>query len=61
MHLAAEAIAVGRAHGYVVEQGRAVNVPTPFNEAIVKLFHQHGVGRMTPDPKNLEPLLVMLS
>jgi 2-dehydropantoate 2-reductase len=48
-------------NGYVVEQGRAVNVPTPFNEAIVKLFHQHGVGRLTPDPKNLEPLLAMLS
>src|SRR5262249_1413416 len=31
-------------NGYVVEQGRRVDVKTPFNETIVQLVHQHGVG-----------------
>jgi 2-dehydropantoate 2-reductase len=46
-------------NGYVVDQGREVGVPTPFNEAIVRLFHEHGI-RLTPDRRNLEPLLKML-
>jgi 2-dehydropantoate 2-reductase len=47
-------------NGYVVAQGRRLGVPTPFNEKIVELFHRHPVGTLTPDPKNLEPLLAML-
>jgi 2-dehydropantoate 2-reductase len=47
-------------NGYVVAQGRAVGVPTPFNEAIVAAVHAHPVGRLRPDPRNLEPLLELL-
>ncbi len=47
-------------NGYVVAQGRKVGVPTPFNEAIVAAVHAHGVGRLTPDAKHLEPLLKLL-
>jgi 2-dehydropantoate 2-reductase len=46
-------------NGYVVEQGRAAGVPTPFNEAVARLFHEHG-PRFTPDPQNLAPLVRML-
>jgi 2-dehydropantoate 2-reductase len=48
-------------NGYVVAQGRRVGIPTPFNAAIVELFHRHPVGTLTPDPKHLEPLLRMLA
>ena len=47
-------------NGYVVNEGRRVGVKTPFNEAVVRLVHEHGVGTLKPDPKNLEPLLRML-
>jgi 2-dehydropantoate 2-reductase len=47
-------------NGYVVAQGRRLGVPTPFNAKVVELFHRHPVGTLTPDPKNLEPLLAML-
>ena len=47
-------------NGYVAAQGRTVGVATPFNDAIVELFRRHGVGTLTPDPKNLEPLTAML-
>jgi 2-dehydropantoate 2-reductase len=47
-------------NGHVVAEGRRVGVKTPFNETIVRLVHEHGVGTLTPDPKNLEPLLRML-
>jgi len=47
-------------NGYVSEQGRAVGVKTPFNDAIVEAVHRHGVGTLRPDPKNLEPLLRLL-
>ena len=48
-------------NGYVVDQGRRVLVETPFNEMIVHLVHQHGVGKLKPSPENLDPLLRMLS
>jgi 2-dehydropantoate 2-reductase len=51
---------VDHLNGYVSEQGRRVGVKTPFNDAIVELVHRHGVGTLTPDPKNLEPLARML-
>jgi 2-dehydropantoate 2-reductase len=47
-------------NGYVVDQGRRVGVKTPFNETIVQLVHQHGVGTLKPSPENLEPLRQML-
>ena len=47
-------------NGHVVAQGRSVGVPTPFNAAIVEAVHAHGVGRLTPDPRHLEPLLRLL-
>jgi 2-dehydropantoate 2-reductase len=47
-------------NGLVVREGRRVGVTTPFNEALVRLVNQHGVGTLKPDPKNLEPLLAML-
>jgi 2-dehydropantoate 2-reductase len=47
-------------NGYVVEQGRRVGVKTPFNEAVVRLVHEHGVGTLKPHPRNLEPLARML-
>jgi 2-dehydropantoate 2-reductase len=46
-------------NGYVVDQGQRVGVKTPFNAKIVELFHQHGVGTLTPDIKNLDPLIAM--
>ena len=48
-------------NGYVVDEGRRVGVKTPFNEAVVRLVHEHGVGTLKPDPKNLDPLLRMLA
>jgi len=47
-------------NGYVVDHGRRVGVKTPFNEMIVQLVHEHGVGTLKPSPKNLEPLERML-
>jgi 2-dehydropantoate 2-reductase len=47
-------------NGYVVEQGRRVSVKTPFNEMIVQLVHEHGVGTLKPSPQNLDPLIRML-
>ena len=46
-------------NGYVCDQGRRVGVKTPINDAVVELFHRHGVG-FKPDPRNLEPLLMRL-
>jgi len=47
-------------NGYVVDQGRRVGVKTPFNDMIVRLIHQHGVGTLEPSPENLDPLMRML-
>jgi 2-dehydropantoate 2-reductase len=47
-------------NGYVVDQGRRVGVQTPFNEMIVRIVHQHGVGTLKPSAANLEPLARML-
>lgn len=46
-------------NGFVVAEGKRLGVPTPFNEAVVREVHRHGVG-FKPDPKNLEPLAKML-
>jgi 2-dehydropantoate 2-reductase len=47
-------------NGFVSEQGRLAGIATPFNDAVVRLVHDHGVGTLRPDPKNLEPLIQML-
>jgi 2-dehydropantoate 2-reductase len=47
-------------NGYVVDQGRRVGVKTPFNDMIVHLIHQHGVGTLQPSPENLDPLMRVL-
>ena len=47
-------------NGYVSRQGRRLGVPTPVNDAVVAAVRSHGVGTLTPDPKNLEPLLQAL-
>jgi hypothetical protein len=30
------------------------------NDAVLRTVLSHGVGRLRPDPKNLEPLLALL-
>ena len=47
-------------NGSVCAQGRRVGVPTPVNDAVVKAIHDHGVGRLKPDPKHLEALARIL-
>jgi 2-dehydropantoate 2-reductase len=47
-------------NGYVVERGRAAGVPTPFNAAVVRLFHERPI-RFTPEPSNLDSLLKLLT
>ncbi len=51
---------VDHLNGYVCQQGRQLGIKTPFNDAIVEVIHAHGVGKLKPDPKNLEPLAKML-
>jgi 2-dehydropantoate 2-reductase len=45
-------------NGYVAQHGRRVGVKTPFNDAIVDMFHRQGVA-FTPRVENLEPLVAM--
>jgi 2-dehydropantoate 2-reductase len=47
-------------NGHVVAEARKAGVPVPLNEAVVELYHRHGVGRLRPDPRNLEPLLKLI-
>jgi 2-dehydropantoate 2-reductase len=47
-------------NGYVCEQGRRRGVKTPVNDAVVEAVRSHGVGKLKPDPKNLEPILKIL-
>ena len=47
-------------NGYVSQRGREVGVKTPFNDAITDLVNGFPVGKLTPDPKHLEPLVKML-
>ena len=46
-------------NGYVSEKGREVNVPTPFNDRIVELVHDLGIG-FEGSPAHLKPLVEML-
>jgi 2-dehydropantoate 2-reductase len=47
-------------NGLVVAEGKRLGVQTPFNEAIVREVTRHGVGTLTPDFKNLEPIAALL-
>ena len=47
-------------NGWVAQQGRKVGVPTPVNDAVVAQVKSFGVGKLKPDPKNLEPILKAL-
>jgi 2-dehydropantoate 2-reductase len=47
-------------NGHVCDQGRKRGVKTPVNDAVVELIRAHGVGKLRPDPRNLEPLLAVL-
>ncbi len=51
---------VDELNGFVAAEGRRLGVPTPFNEAVVREVHRHGVGTLVPDPKNLDPLAALL-
>ena len=46
-------------NGYVAQHGRRLGVKTPFNDAIVEIFHRHGVG-FTPRLAHLDPLVAMV-
>ena len=46
-------------NGYVSEKGRAVGVPTPFNDKIVEIVHDLGLN-FSGDPKHVQPLVDML-
>jgi 2-dehydropantoate 2-reductase len=46
-------------NGYVSEKGREAGVPTPFNDRIVKIVHDLGIG-FKGAPKHLKPLVEML-
>jgi 2-dehydropantoate 2-reductase len=48
-------------NGYVSAEGRRLGIATPFNDAVVETYRRHGIGRLRPDPVNLEPLLALLS
>jgi 2-dehydropantoate 2-reductase len=48
-------------NGHVSAEGRRLGVPTPFNDKVVAIVRGHGVGKLRPDPKNLDPLLAMLT
>jgi 2-dehydropantoate 2-reductase len=48
-------------NGWVAGQGRRVGVKTPFNDAIVELVKSYAPGTLKPDPKNLAPIVRMLS
>ena len=47
-------------NGYVSAQGRRLGVPTPFNDAMTEAVGRHPVGRLEPNPKNIEQLVEML-
>jgi 2-dehydropantoate 2-reductase len=47
-------------NGYVCDQGRLKGIKTPVNDAVVAAVRSHGVGKLKPDPKNLEPILKIL-
>ncbi len=47
-------------NGWVVEQGRAVEVPTPVNEAVAAVVRSFAVGELRSEPSNLALILSRL-
>ena len=43
-------------NGYIVRQGKELGLPTPMNEAVVKLFSRFDSEELKPSPANLEKL-----
>ncbi len=43
-------------NGYVSERGREVGIPTPVNDAVVEIVHSFPIGKIEPDPDNLEKI-----
>jgi 2-dehydropantoate 2-reductase len=50
---------IDQLNGYVSAQGRRLGVPTPYNDAIVRLVNAQPVGRLRPDRARIAPLLEM--
>lgn len=48
-------------NGWVVQQGRSVEVPTPHNAAIAEVVRSFPVGKLKPSPANLHLVLDRLS
>ena len=46
-------------NGYVSQKGREINIPTPFNDTIVKIVLGLGIG-FSADPTNIDELIGML-
>lgn len=46
-------------NGYVSKRGREVGIATPFNDRIVQIVHDLGIG-FKPNPAHLKPLIDML-
>ena len=44
-------------NGYMARQGRALGVPTPVNDAVVRLAHQIEAGEKQSSPANLREIL----
>lgn len=47
-------------NGHVVSQGKAVQVPTPVNAALVTMVHEIEAGTLKSQPTNLEPLIATM-
>jgi 2-dehydropantoate 2-reductase len=48
-------------NGFVAAEGRSVGIVTPFNDAVVDAFHAYAVGALIAAPRNLDPLVRLLS
>ena len=48
-------------NGWVVEQGRAVEVPTPINQAVAEVVRSFPVGELRSDPANLGRIMDRLA
>ncbi len=46
-------------NGYISEQGRLAGVPTPVNDAIVKVVGEIDAGKRRPDPENVQRVLTL--
>lgn len=51
---------IDQMNGYIVERGREVGIPTPFNAAVVEVVKSIQAGRLSPDPSNAARVLQMV-